>query len=110
MSSDPYEALRQFIIGCFHQDWLLEAATAEAAVQQAASREPTRYLRAVLQNLGALLHADTSDEVLRQLIVEQWGASIDLIGAETSYFRWLSDVRSALEAELVRREADETAS
>lgn len=110
MSSDPYDALRQFIIGCFHQDWLLEAATAEAAVRQAASREPTRYLRAVLQNLSALLHAGTSEVGLRQLIIEQWGASLNLTGTDTTYFRLLSDVRSSLAAELKRREAGEIVS
>lgn len=88
--------LRILILGCFHEDWRLDASSHVDAIRQFVEREPANVVSAVLSELELLRAADPSESSLRGLIVGEWNSSYDPCSDGLTMREWLEEIWDAL--------------
>lgn len=88
--------LRSLVLGCFHEDWRLDASSHGDAIGQFVEREPANVVSAVRRELELLRAADPSESDLRGLIVGEWNSSYDPCSDGMTMREWLEEIRDAL--------------
>jgi contact-dependent growth inhibition (CDI) system CdiI-like immunity protein len=100
---DRYPALGELFDGYFHQDWMLDDPTPEAAIGRYLQAEPTQALRA-LEELTDLLAEGHREETLRELVFFELHCYYDPTAHGGSVREWLESVKSQLETPPYRPE------
>lgn len=77
----------------FHQDFDLEAGSPDGVIELFVSGEGTAAAAELAAEISALLQSPATDEQVRHLWVEDWGASYDPTQSVRS---WLSSVLTRL--------------
>lgn len=90
--------LRNFIAGCFHEDWRLEASSYRDAVRRFTEREPLISVSLVRGDLEAMLASGVSDAELERLVLEEWGSSYDPASEDLTVRTWLEELLRVLRA------------
>jgi hypothetical protein len=95
-ASDRYPELFQFLGAYLHQDWDLDAATADEAVERAIAETPRNLHPAVEHELDDLLASHPDDRSLRAAVADL----CDYLpsGDGMSDREWLMRVRTRLQA------------
>ncbi len=85
-----YQALQQFLLPYFHQDWDIEFSHWRVAVAKAAEEHPNELLRRALRDVEQLLSSDCSPAILRRVIL---GLQVNYDPGEDSVITWLEQVQ-----------------
>ncbi len=88
--------LRNFIAGCFHEDWRLEASSYLDAVKHYTEREPSVTVGHVRGDLESMLASGVPDSELERLVLDEWGSSYDPASEGLSVRAWLEAVLTVL--------------
>lgn len=96
MSEMDLSLLRAVLVGCFHEDWPLEASSPADAVRHFAAREPSALVAGAQQQLDALLSSDATEDDLRRLVLSTWAVSYEPIRFGYSMRDWLLEISDAL--------------
>ena len=99
MTRDDYPGLAQLLASRFHQDWLLDYGSSEAATASFARENTSVLLEAVVYELERLLQRSMADADLADLVV-QLGAEYDAEARGESVTEWLQSVEAVLKQAL----------
>jgi hypothetical protein len=93
MNSTKLKALGQ-LLGCyFHQDWLEEFDSDQAALESIVKIEPQPQIAAGLEDVNYLLSASLSENDLREILTSEVGCYFDPGSEGMTYTDWLRRVR-----------------
>ena len=92
---NKYPGLFQFF-GCyFHEDWSIDYASWEAAVDDFVQSEPAESIRAAQMELKQLLDSGYSESKVWDILFEL-GCYYNPTNNDTNVFNWLQDIRKRL--------------
>lgn len=80
----------------FHQDFDLEVPTLLDVVHRFASDEPPAAVEELISDLESVLDSSMTDMEMRQLWVDEYGASYDPLADGIEYRRWFVDILHVL--------------
>ena len=92
-----YPDLHQLLGGYFHQDWVLDDATWEEAVDDFVAESPRSAALACIGQLDELLARGFTDSELEQ-IVQRLDGAVDTSGLPMTAGQWLAAVRRRVDA------------
>ncbi|HZF41808.1 MAG TPA: contact-dependent growth inhibition system immunity protein [Sphingomonadaceae bacterium] len=91
------EASGQLFGSYFHQDWVDEFVTDDAAVQAMLESEPKEALAAARNEIRGLLASDLSDAELKMVMTDEVGCYFEPKSNGQTYREWLSEVLGRIE-------------
>jgi hypothetical protein len=96
MSTQPYPDLQQFL-GCyFHQDFLMEYASPDAAITAFISDEPEEFVRAACRELGQVIPVVEQLDDPERFLLETLGCWYYPKAQGSTVVEWLKHVHVRL--------------
>lgn len=80
----------------FHQDFDLDAPTPIDVVRLFATSEPPAARHELISDLDSVLGSSMTESEMRELWIDEYGASYDPLADGIEYRRWFADVLSVL--------------
>lgn len=88
------KALEQ-ILGCyFHQDWIDEFESDEAALRAIIESETTEQIRSGVKGIDELLASGLPEDQLKAILIDKAGCYFDPGAIGITYETWLKKVRN----------------
>jgi CdiI immunity protein len=91
-----YHQLMHLAQAYFHQDFDLDAPTPLDVVHLFAAGEPAAAVIELVSDLESVLSSAMTDKELRELWIDEYGASYDPLVDGSQYRQWFTDILYAL--------------
>jgi hypothetical protein len=91
--------LGQFLCGCYHQDWDVDASTSDGIVERFKKNNPPRLVATTAEELERFLTKDLEDAQLEQVLFKELSVGYDPRPQQTPR-AWLGRVLQLLRADV----------
>ena len=94
-----YDALQDFFLTRFHEDWQEDSASRSQVVAEFVSSEDATLVEAVISDARGLLAEELPEEELHDLVIQEYSLSFDPWRHEITMGEWMRGLlRELLEA------------
>jgi len=100
---EPWNTIKNFFAGYFHQDWKEDDPSVEAVVQRYMRESTTKEIRDLVEDIEEYMRDHPDDAELNELLFDDLGSFYDPTAHGLTARQWMTHVVDLLRQEAARR-------